>query len=80
MLAGAFIAYSINYLIIEPVYTCVKPGLTERSQCTKEVICLSIPGEVNPAVRHQIDWSDRKSLHNWIGQYSLQCVAEGQLG
>lgn len=66
MLSGALILYCINYLTINPDYTCIKVGATERTACAKKDICTAIPGEINKDVKYEIDWSSDKSIHNWI--------------
>ena len=79
MLSGAFINYSLYYFTLQPVYQC--QGSTGIwTICQQEDICNMKTNKFIADKVYKVDWSDNRSLHNWMEQYDLTCKSSDEIG
>lgn len=66
----AFWWNSLGFYIQSPIYMCTfADPSTPDSVCTADNICDNDPRITS----WEIDWSDPKSLHNWVERLDLMC-------
>jgi hypothetical protein len=71
MVSGAFVNYSLYYFTLNPVYECLLPGETGWISCTTDHFCYD--DKVRKYWKIKVDFSDNRSIHNWMEQYDLTC-------
>ena len=68
--ATSYFFYQLAYLTQEPVYVCTYTDpLTKTGTCDSDQIC-SNDGSIASYI---IDWSDQRSIHNWVEKMDLIC-------
>lgn len=72
--------YMLSYLTLLPKYdNCVfrdPQPLDPEAECTAENIC----ADNSQILSHEIDWSDKYSLHNWVEKLDLTCEPGWKIG
>ena len=73
-LTGAFLAFAIPFLELDPKYICTDPTTNQEYFCTRNDFC------GRPEISYRVDWSDDTSLHNWVEDLDLTCTPHVYIG
>ena len=72
---------NLAYYELQPAYECYQQagdsGDLAWSPCTREEFCPELGGT---EMEYRVDWSNDKSLHNWVERLGMQCTPKVYFG
>ena len=69
---GGFLSFALPLVELFPQFQCYDSNTQIYFNCSREDAC-----ETND---WRVDWSDQRSIHNWISDLELYCVDKWKIG